>query len=35
VEVFNSRGEAMEREKQLKTHRGRDFIREIISNQKS
>jgi len=30
-EEFNSRAEAMSREKQLKSHRGREFIRKLIS----
>ena len=31
-EVFKTRGEAMRREKELKTHIGRDFIRDILLN---
>ena len=32
LEKFDSQQQAMEREKQLKSHRGRDFIRELINN---
>ena len=30
IEKFESKQEAMDREKQLKSHKGRDFIRELI-----
>ena len=30
-EVFTARADAMKREKELKTHKGRDYIRELIS----
>jgi len=32
LEKFDSKLQAMEREKQLKSHQGRDFIRELINN---
>ncbi len=31
-EIFSTKKEAMKREKELKQHRGRDFIRNIINN---
>jgi putative endonuclease len=32
IEKFHTKKEAMDREKQLKSHQGRNFIRELIRN---
>ena len=32
IEKFDSKKESMDREKQLKSHQGRNFIREIINS---
>ena len=32
IEKFNCKQEAMQREQQLKSHKGRDFIRELIND---